>query len=69
MIVIAVPVMYSAWMNWANPITPEQSSHLPNARKLARSRIEAVGTTTMSLRILMVMIKPAFPCILTLDPS
>ncbi len=69
MTVIAVPVMYFALMDRAQPITPERSSHSSNAEKFARSRIAATGTTAMSLRILMVMIKPAFPFILTSDPS
>lgn len=62
-IVIVVPVAYSALMDRAHSITPVRSSHWPMAKKLARSRIVAASTMTISLRILMVMITPAFPCI------
>jgi hypothetical protein len=69
MTVMAVPVMYSVWIEWAHPITPARLSHSPNARKFARSMMEATGTATTSLRILMVMIESAFPCMLAPDPS
>ena len=53
MTVIAVPVTYFVLMAWAQPNAPVQSSHSPRDRKFARIRIEATGTITISLRILI----------------
>ena len=68
-IVIAVPVMYFVLMDRAHSITPVRSSPWLKAMKLARRRIVATGTITISLRISMVMFEPAFPCILARSPS
>ncbi len=69
MTVIAVPVMYSALNDRAHATMPVRSSHWPNARKFARSRVKATGTMMTSLRVLMVMIRSTFPCVFAPNSS